>query len=221
MTDNTIESNAFYRHVKEHHGDYLSEWCEPSWMVCIPQQSVVEGLSLSLPLIEAHALKHRGSDGRYVSALCGNSIVYELSGEEPRVIISNKEGGVSKTTVLNEYLVTFKDKVIHLLLVDKLLNTAQDQDDQVSDHFLLTAITSFAQAETFLSRFRCHKHDLVEVDELVRKTADHLHPSTDVGQMQNVLQDVLIQCWEKLLKKHSPILQIDTRFQDLLFRALD
>ncbi|KAK7073663.1 hypothetical protein SK128_026194 [Halocaridina rubra] len=145
-----------------------------------------------------------------------------MGGEEPRVIISNEDEGsevvVSKTTVLNEYLVTFKDKVIHLLLVDKLLNTTQDQ---VSEQLLLTTITSFAQAEIFLRKFRCHKPVLIEIDELVGRTADHLHPSSDVDDMQNVLQDILIQCWEKLLRKHSPQLQIDTRFQDILFRALD
>ncbi|XP_064115180.1 uncharacterized protein LOC135221303 [Macrobrachium nipponense] len=149
MTDETLEANAFYKHLKEYHGERLSEWCEPHWVVCIPQQSVLEGVELSAPLIEAHALKQHGSEGRYVSVLCGDSIVYEMSGEEPRVIIYNEEEGsevvVFKATVLNEYLVTFKDKVIHLLLVDKLLNSAQDQDDQVSEHLLLTAITSFAQ----------------------------------------------------------------------------
>ncbi|XP_068228596.1 uncharacterized protein [Palaemon carinicauda] len=225
MTDETLEANAFYKHLKEHHEERLSEWCGPHWLICIPQQSVLEGVEITAPLIEAHALKQHGSDGRYVSVLCGDSIVYEMSGEEPRAIIYNEEEGsevvVFKATVLNEYLVTFKDKVIHLLLVDKLLNSAQDQDDQVSDHLLLTAITSFAQAEKFLAKFRCHKPLLSEIDELVCRTADDLHPTVDIDHMQNILQDVLIKCWEKLLKKHSPTLQMDTRFQDLLFRALD
>lgn len=49
---------------------------------------------------------------QYVSALYGDSLIYEITGEEPRVIISNEEEGpdvvVSKATVLTEYLVTFR-----------------------------------------------------------------------------------------------------------------
>lgn len=56
---------------------------------------------------------------QYVSALYGDSLIYEITGEEPRVIISNEEKGtdvvVSKATVLTEYLVTFR--VSHLLLL--------------------------------------------------------------------------------------------------------
>ncbi|XP_071548413.1 uncharacterized protein [Panulirus ornatus] len=175
--------------------------------------------------MEAHALRQYGSTGQYTSALYGASLIYEITGEEPRVIISNEEEGsevvVSKATVLNEYLVTVKDKVIHLLLLDKLLNTAQDQDAEVSNQLLSTTITSFAQAERFLYKFHCHRTLLSEIDKKVMEASEHIHPSSDVDQMQNVLQDVLIQCWETLLKKHSPILQTDTNFQDLLFRALD
>lgn len=49
---------------------------------------------------------------QYISALCGESMIYQIAGEEPRAIISNQEKGsevlVSKATVLNEYLVTVK-----------------------------------------------------------------------------------------------------------------
>lgn len=52
------------------------------------------------------------SNSQYVSALCGESMVYQIAGEEPRAIISNQEKGsevlISKATVLNEYLVTVK-----------------------------------------------------------------------------------------------------------------
>ncbi|ROT67444.1 Ankyrin repeat domain-containing protein 27 [Penaeus vannamei] len=152
-------------------------------------------------------------------------IIYEITGEEPRVIISNEEKGtdvvVSKATVLTEYLVTFRDKIIHLLLLDKLLSTAQDEDSNVCDQLITTAITSFAQAEKFLRKFRCHRPMLWEVDQKVKEAADALHPSSNVDLMQNILQDTLIHCWELLLKRHSATMQIDAKFQDLLFRALD
>ena len=51
-------------------------------------------------------------DSQYVSALYGESVVYQIAGEESRAIISNLEKGsevlVSKAMVLNEYLVTVK-----------------------------------------------------------------------------------------------------------------
>ncbi|XP_069977008.1 uncharacterized protein [Penaeus vannamei] len=226
MTDETLEANVFYKHIKEHHGEELATWCEPSWVVCIPQQSTLEDMTLTLPLIEAHALKQHGTSGsQYVSALYGDSLIYEITGEEPRVIISNEEKGtdvvVSKATVLTEYLVTFRDKIIHLLLLDKLLSTAQDEDSNVCDQLITTAITSFAQAEKFLRKFRCHRPMLWEVDQKVKEAADALHPSSNVDLMQNILQDTLIHCWELLLKRHSATMQIDAKFQDLLFRALD
>lgn len=37
--------------IQEHHGEELATWCEPSWVVCIPQQSTLEDMTLTLPLI--------------------------------------------------------------------------------------------------------------------------------------------------------------------------
>ncbi|KAK8728846.1 hypothetical protein OTU49_008825, partial [Cherax quadricarinatus] len=220
-----LDNNVFYKHLQEHHGEEMARWCEPNWVICVPQQSAIENIPLTLPIIEAHALKQYSSTGQYVSALCGEGLIYEITGEEPRVIISNEEEGtevvVSKATVLNEYLITVKDKVIHILLLDRLLSTTQDQDTEVSTQLLSTTITSFAQAEVFLRKFRCHQPLLQEIDKKVLEASKHIHPGNDVDQMQNVLQDVLIHCWETLLKKHSPTLQMNTSFQDVLFRALD
>nr|XP_053651739.1 uncharacterized protein LOC128701840 [Cherax quadricarinatus] len=225
MTDHDLDNNVFYKHLQEHHGEEMARWCEPNWVICVPQQSAIENIPLTLPIIEAHALKQYSSTGQYVSALCGEGLIYEITGEEPRVIISNEEEGtevvVSKATVLNEYLITVKDKVIHILLLDRLLSTTQDQDTEVSTQLLSTTITSFAQAEVFLRKFRCHQPLLQEIDKKVLEASKHIHPGNDVDQMQNVLQDVLIHCWETLLKKHSPTLQMNTSFQDVLFRALD
>lgn len=54
----------------------------------------------------------RAPNSQYVSALYGESVVYQITGEESRAIISNQEKGsevlVSKAAVLNEYLVTVK-----------------------------------------------------------------------------------------------------------------
>lgn len=77
------------------------------------------------------------------------------------------------------------------------------------------------RAEKFLRKFRCHRPMLWEVDQKVKEAADALHPSSNVDLMQNILQDTLIHCWELLLKRHSATMQIDAKFQDLLFRALD
>ncbi|KAK8401691.1 hypothetical protein O3P69_001072 [Scylla paramamosain] len=225
MTDDTLETNTFYRHIKEHHGEELAGWCEPSWVICIPQQAVLHSVTFTLPLVEAHALRQCGTPGQYVSALCGESVVYQIAGEESRAILANQEKGsevlVSKATVLNEYLVTVKDKVIHLLLIDSLLSTGLDQDEKAIQHLPASSITSFAQAEKFLQKFSCHQPVLCEMEQRIRDASQHLHPANDVDQMQNVLQDLLIQCWEDLLKRHSPTLQTHTSFQDLLFRALD
>ncbi|XP_042234658.1 uncharacterized protein LOC121874544 isoform X2 [Homarus americanus] len=211
MTDDTLENNVFYRRIKVRWREISSQY-----------RKSTTALRLSP---EAHALKQYSPTGQYVSAHFGKDLIYEITGEEPRVIISNEEEGtevvVSKTTVLNEYLVTIKDKVIHILLLNKLLNTTQDQDAEVSNHLLTTTITSFAQAERFLRKFHCHRPLLQEIDTKVIEASEHIHPSNDVDQMQNILQDVLIHCWETLLKKHSPTLQTHTTFQDLLFRALD
>lgn len=225
MTDDTLETNAFYRHIKDHHGEELAGWCEPSWVICIPQQSTIQDVPLTQPLVEAHALRQCGAPGQYVSALCGESTVYQIAGEEPRAIISNQEKGsevlVSKATVINEYLVTVKDKVIHILLIDSLLSTALDQDEEAIQQLSVTSITSFAQAEKFLQKFDCHQPVLQEMEQRLRDASQHLHLGNDVDQIQTVLQDLLIHFWEDLLRKHSPALQTYTSFQDLLFRALD
>ncbi|KAK4295898.1 hypothetical protein Pmani_031568 [Petrolisthes manimaculis] len=226
MTDDTLESNVFYKHIKEHHWEQLVGWCEPNWVVCVPQQSALTGVELTSALVEAHALRQNGSSGsQYVSALCGESVVYEVGGEEPRVVMSHLEDGpqvlISKAAVLNEYLITVKDKVIHLLLVDTLLQTPQDQDQDTAHSLLSTPITSPTIAETFLNSFHCHRVLLPELDRAVCEAGKQVRPSVAVDDMQTILQDLLLQSWETLLKQHHPSLQSHPPFQDHLFRALD
>ena len=60
-----------------------------------------------------------------MSALCGESVVYQIAGEESRAILANQEKGsevlVSKATVLNEYLVTVKVSYFWFILISFIL----------------------------------------------------------------------------------------------------
>ncbi|CAL4103485.1 unnamed protein product [Meganyctiphanes norvegica] len=117
----------------------------------------------------------------------------------------------------------FQNKVIHLLLVDRLLDNALNQDEQYLSNLnhLTYSVTSYTQAEQFLRKFRCHYPLLPELDDKISYMSHVIDPDNDVDVMQNAIQDVLLSCWELLLKKHSHIILADHSYQDLLFRALD
>ena len=37
--------------LQEHHGEELANWCEPCWVICIPQQSTLHNVTFTLPLV--------------------------------------------------------------------------------------------------------------------------------------------------------------------------
>ena len=44
---------------------------------------------------------------------------------------------------------------------------------------------------------------------------------TDIDLLQSTLHDIILYFWNSLIKTHTPSLQTNLTFQDILFRALD
>ncbi|XP_076064456.1 uncharacterized protein LOC143038799 [Oratosquilla oratoria] len=226
MSDGTLNRNSFYNYLRENHEIDLLNWCEPRWLVCVPQEASLKNIPVSTFFVEAHTLyQHTNSNSQYCSQLFGNSLIYEITGEDPRAIISysdkDAEVLITKATIITEYLITVEDKIVHILLLDRPLETCIDGDDSTVNHYLTSSVTSAAQAKGFLFHFRAHETPLKDLNEEAQDALEEIVPSDDVTNIQNVVHDIILNAWTKLIKKHSPSLQANPDFQDLLFRALD
>ncbi|RXG58003.1 hypothetical protein Avbf_11669 [Armadillidium vulgare] len=92
--------------------DQLSKWIQPFYLVCVADS---EGLPKEL-------LKYS----------------LEYAGEDPRVIVWNDEKRneimVSKVIIKDEYLISVKEHVVHVLLIDRPLPSMIEDDKSFIPH---------------------------------------------------------------------------------------
>ncbi|KAB7495148.1 hypothetical protein Anas_08447 [Armadillidium nasatum] len=228
MTDSTLENNAFFKYLKNELYDQLSKWVQPFYLVCVADSDGLpkELLKYSLEYAASQVLSAQDeSRVQYNSKLFGTSIAYEITGEDPRVIVWNDEKRneimVSKVIIKDEYLISVKEHVVHVLLIDRPLPSMIEDDKSFIPHVNSVSMGSNKEAEEFLKRFHCHSPVIDWIEEKSCEIKTEVISSADVDHIQCCLHGLILQAWNSLVKRHLPELQTDSTFQDLIFRALD
>ncbi|KAF2349445.1 VPS9 domain [Trinorchestia longiramus] len=240
MTDDVLAQNAFFQHLQKNYAKKLKKWREPEWRICVPSNEALNDCeSFSQQFIESHALHQTSKPGEFTSLGCGKSVTYILkeneliynhrlapaaccsSDDERQRRLSTTSHQFIKVNVLNVYLETVEDSLVHILLISATLDPTPEEELSLLDHLSSVHVTTNEEAEQFLHWFSCHHPVLELASTRLSHWQVEAASSQPLPELQTQLHDVLLDCWDDIIRRHSPQWQTNKMFQDLLYNALD
>ncbi|XP_018022422.1 uncharacterized protein LOC108678485 [Hyalella azteca] len=242
MTNEVLLNNAFFLHLKKHYSKELKVWREPEWRICIPTSDALDSHEVfSQHFVECHALHQTSQLGVFTSLGCGKSITYELTENElvrHSHIYRGTSGGcnhedekhgrqsgvglhTTRIPINDIYLETMEESLVHILVVSAVLDSTIEEETYFHTHLDSVRLTTNEEAEQFLNSFSSHQPVLDSVAARLHHWQAEAAASQPLQEMQTYLNDVLVDCWEDIIRRHSLDWQTNKIFQDLLYNALD